>query len=212
MDRDARAERAKKAARALIAEYPDARCMLDHRSPFELLVATILAAQCTDERVNMVTPALFERFPTPEAMAKADIAELETLIRSTGFFHNKAKSIKGASEALVRNFPGGFPSRMEDLLTLPGVGRKTANVVLGTCFDIPGIIVDTHLRRVAQRIGLVTSDDPEQIEAELSEILPQKDWYAFSLAMTFHGRKRCAARKPDHEHCPVRDFCPSRDE
>ncbi|HVO38925.1 MAG TPA: endonuclease III [Spirochaetia bacterium] len=203
--------RARATARVLIAEYPDARCMLDHRDPFQLLVATILAAQCTDERVNQVTPALFQRFPDPPTMAKADIAELESLIRSTGFFHNKAKSIKGASEVLARDFPGAFPSTMEDLLKLPGVGRKTANVILGTCFGVPGIVVDTHVRRVAQRLGLVSTDDPEEIERDLGQLIPRKDWIAISHALTFHGRRRCAARKPDHEHCPVRTTCPSRD-
>jgi endonuclease-3 len=185
--------------------------MLDHTSPFELLVATILAAQCTDERVNMVTPALFRRFPTPRAMAAADIGELETLIKSTGFFHNKAKSIKGASEALVSRFPGGFPDAMEDLLTLPGVGRKTANVVRGTCFGSPAIVVDTHVRRVTQRLGLAESDDPVEIEKELAALLPPAEWTGFSHAVTFHGRKCCAARKPDHARCPVAALCDSRD-
>ena len=185
--------------------------MLDHKDPFQLLVATILAAQCTDERVNMVTPALFGRFPTPAAMARADIEELETLVRSTGFFHNKAKSILGASESLARNFPDRFPDNMEELLTLPGVGRKTANVILGTCFDRPAIIVDTHVRRVAQRLGLASSEDPDEIERELQALIPRKDWTAFSNAVTFHGRRCCIARKPDHEGCAVRALCDSRD-
>lgn len=206
-----KAARAAKIARLLIAEYPDARCMLDHKDPFQLLVATILAAQCTDERVNMVTPALFARFPTPEAMAQADIAELEALIRSTGFFHNKAKSIKGAAESLARNHPNRFPDRMEDLLALPGVGRKTANVILGTCFNVPSIVVDTHVRRVAQRLGLARSEDPDEIEHELQALVPEKDWTAFSHAVTFHGRRCCGARRPDHEKCAVRALCDSRD-
>jgi endonuclease-3 len=210
-DRQRKAVRAKKIARLLIAEYPDARCMLDHGDPFQLLVATILAAQCTDERVNMVTPPLFARFPSPRAMARADIAELETLIRSTGFFHNKAKSIRGAAETLARNFPDRFPDRMEDLLTLPGVGRKTANVVLGTCFSVPSIVVDTHVRRVAQRLGLTSSEDPDVIEQELQAVIPERDWTAFSHAVTFHGRQCCAARKPDHQKCPARTLCNSRD-
>jgi endonuclease-3 len=205
------AERARRICRLLIAQYPDARCMLDHKDPFELLVATILAAQCTDERVNMVTPALFERFPNPAAMARADIEELETLVRSTGFFHTKAKSILGASDTLALRFPDRFPDRMEDLLTLPGVGRKTANVILGTCFGQPAIIVDTHVRRVAQRLGLATSDDPDEIERELQALIPRKDWTAFSNALTFHGRRCCIARKPDHEGCVVRALCDSRD-
>jgi endonuclease III len=205
------AERARRISRLLIAHYPDAHCMLDHEDPFQLLVATILAAQCTDERVNMVTPALFQRFPTPSSMAKADIEELETLVRSTGFFHNKAKSILGASESLVRDFPDRFPDSMEELLTLPGVGRKTANVILGTCFDQPAIIVDTHVRRVAQRLGLAASDDPDEIEKELQALIPRKDWTAFSHALTFHGRRCCSARKPDHDGCPVQALCDSRD-
>jgi endonuclease III len=205
------ARRARKISRLLIAHYPDAHCMLDHEDPFQLLVATILAAQCTDERVNMVTPALFQRFPTPAAMAQADIEELETLVRSTGFFHNKAKSILGASESLARDFPNRFPDSIDDLLTLPGVGRKTANVILGTCFDQPAIIVDTHVRRVSQRLGLAASDDPDEIERELQALLPRKDWTAFSHALTFHGRRCCSARKPDHGGCPVRDLCDSRD-
>jgi endonuclease III len=161
--------------------------------------------------VNMVTPALFERFPTPAAMARADIEELETLVRSTGFFHNKAKSILGASESLARDFAERFPDSMEDLLTLPGVGRKTANVILGTCFAQPAIIVDTHVRRVAQRLGLATSEDPDEIEKELQALLPPGDWTAFSHALTFHGRRCCSARKPDHDGCPVRALCDSRD-
>ncbi|MGO9410978.1 MAG: endonuclease III [Spirochaetia bacterium] len=209
--RATRAARAAKIARALIKAYPDARCMLDHADAFQLLVATILAAQCTDERVNKVTPSLFKRFPTPAAMAEADVGELEILIRSTGFFHNKAKSIKGASAALARDFAKGFPDRMEDLVTLPGVGRKTANVVLGTCFGVPAIVVDTHFRRVTQRLGLTENDDPDRIEEDIAGLLPRKDWTAFSHAVTFHGRKCCAARKPDHAGCPVRDLCPSRD-
>jgi endonuclease-3 len=208
---EALAVRARKIAAQLIAEYPDARCMLDHKDPFQLLVATILAAQCTDERVNMVTPALFTRFSTPGEMARAEITELETMVKSTGFFHNKAKSIKAASAALVEGFPERFPSTMEELLTLPGVGRKTANVILGTCFDEPAIIVDTHVRRVAQRLGIVDSDDPEEIERQLQALLPRAQWTAFSNALTFHGRRRCAARTPDHEGCVVRGLCDSRD-
>jgi len=205
------AARARKIAHSLVAAYPDARCMLDHKDAFQLLVATILAAQCTDERVNKVTPSLFKRFPTPAAMAKADTEELETLIRSTGFFHNKAKSIKGASARLASDFAKGFPSRMEDLLTLPGVGRKTANVVLGVCFNQPAIVVDTHFKRVTQRLSLTENDDPDRIEEDVCSLLPSKGWTAFSHAVTFHGRRCCAARKPDHAACPVRHLCPSRD-
>ena len=205
------AGRAQEIAKALINHYPDARCLLDHANPFQLLVATILAAQCTDERVHMVTPALFARFPTPSAMAAAALEELEALVRSTGFFHNKAKSIKGAAAALATYFPDRFPDRMEKLLTIPGVGRKTANVVLGTCFGAPAIIVDTHVRRVVQRLGLVADDDPDAIEARLAGMLHPGSWTAFSHAVTFHGRRCCAARKPDHQSCPVRALCDSRD-
>jgi endonuclease-3 len=204
-------KRAREISRLLAAEHPDARCMLDHADAFQLLVATILAAQCTDERVNMVTPELFRRYPTPTAMARAGITELEGLVRSTGFFHSKAKSIKAAAESLSRSFPGGFPSTMEDLLTLPGVGRKTANVVLGTCFGAPAIIVDTHFRRLAQRLGLSSSDDPDVIERELQALLPRSEWTVFSHAIAFHGRKCCKAKKPDHAACVLRRLCPSRD-
>ncbi len=203
--------RARAIARLLAREYPDAHCMLDHKGPFELVVATILAAQCTDERVNMVTPELFHRFPTPAAMAAADIRELENLIRSTGFFHNKAKSIKGAAQELDARFRGGFPRTMEELLTLPGVGRKTANVVLGTCFDQPAIVVDTHFRRVTQRLGIAKSDNPDEIEREVCALLPPQSWTRVSHAVTFHGRKCCAARKPDHARCPVAHLCDSKD-
>jgi endonuclease III len=203
--------RALKVLDLLEARYPDARCMLDPRDPFQLLVATILAAQCTDERVNMTTPALFARFPTPEAMAAADIGELEELVKSTGFFRNKARSIKGAAAELARRFPGRFPDTMEELVTLPGVGRKTANVILGTCFDRPAIIVDTHVRRVAQRLGFAASEDPEVIEQEIQALLPEDRWTRASNTLTFHGRGSCDARKPDHDGCPVRDLCPSRD-
>jgi endonuclease-3 len=185
--------------------------MLDHKNPFELLVATILAAQCTDERVNKVTPALFKRYPTASALAGADMDELEEMIRSTGFFHNKAKSLKGAAAALAARFPGSFPGTMEELLTLPGVGRKTANVVLGTCFGRPAIIVDTHVRRVAGRLELAASTDPDRIEEELQAQIKRKDWTSFSNALTFHGRRCCAARKPNHAECPVAALCPSRD-
>jgi endonuclease-3 len=209
-DRPALKRRARRIAALLEEEYPDARCALDHRGPFELLVATILAAQCTDERVNQVTPALFARFPDARAMAAADPAELESLVRSTGFYRAKAKSLRDAAVALARQFADGFPSRMEDLLTLPGVGRKTANVVLGTCFGEPAIIVDTHVRRVSQRLGLATSEDPDEIEHQIQDLLPAEAWTDFSHRLTFHGRRRCHARKPDCGPCILSGVCPSR--
>jgi endonuclease-3 len=201
-------KRALEISRILAAEYPDARCLLDYKNPFQLLVATILAAQCTDERVNMVTPGLFERFPDPPAMADARIEELEQLVRSTGFFHNKAKSIKGAAAALARDHKREFPRDMDVLVRLPGVGRKTANVVLGNCFSIPSIIVDTHVKRVAGRLGLAVRDEPDAIEQELQGLLPREQWTRFSHSMTFHGRRCCAARKPACPRCPVEKLCP----
>ncbi len=205
----ARKRRAQRIAGMLSAAYPDARCMLDHRSPFELLVATILAAQCTDERVNQVTPELFSRYPTPHAMAAADVADLEAIVRSTGFFHSKAKSIHGASAEIAERFGGKLPQTMEELVTLPGVGRKTANVVLGTSFGTPSIIVDTHVRRVAsERLALADSGDPDEIEQELQPLVPRPQWTRFSHALTFHGRRCCYARKPDCPRCPVALLCP----
>ena len=205
--RTALQRRGREIARRLIAAYPDARCMLDHADPFQLLVATILAAQCTDERVNRTTPALFRRFPTPRDLAAADLAEIEDLVRSTGFYHAKAKNIRAAAQTLVREFPSGVPSTMQELLRLPGVGRKTANVILGTCFGAPAVIVDTHVRRVARRLGLASSADPDRIEEELCAIVPAEVWTAFSHALTFHGRRVCAARAPDHGSCVVRRLC-----
>jgi endonuclease-3 len=208
-DRAALLLRARRIANVVSKEYRDARCALDHRGPFELLVATILAAQCTDERVNQVTPALFARFPDAASLAAADPAELESLVRSTGFFRSKARSLRSAAATLTRDFPQGFPGRMEDLLTLPGVGRKTANVVLGTCYGAPAIIVDTHVRRVARRLALAASDDPDEIERELQGLLPADRWTAFSHQLTFHGRKRCHARTPDCGSCVLARWCPS---
>jgi endonuclease-3 len=181
--------------------------MLDHRGPFELLIATILAAQCTDKRVNMVTPELFRRFPDPASMAGAGIPELEELVRSTGFFHSKAKAIHGAATALAARPGGGFPRTLEELTAIPGVGRKTANVVLGTCFDLPAVIVDTHVHRVSGRLGLSAADAPDAIEAELQALLPSGKWTAFSHRLTFHGRARCMAKKPDCPACPVGGLC-----
>lgn len=191
-------------------EYPDAHTELHYRTPVELLVATILSAQTTDVRVNMVTPQLFARYPTPRALAQANPAELEEIIRSTGFFHAKAKSLTGMARALVERFGGEVPSRMEDLVTLPGVGRKTANVVLGTAFGRnDGIVVDTHVARLSARLGLTTETEPVKIEQALMKIVPREDWTIFSHLLIFHGRRVCAARSPAHDRCVLVDICPS---
>jgi endonuclease-3 len=190
--------------------YPDAECALHHKNAFELLVATILSAQCTDERVNKVTPALFARFPTPEAMASADIAELEDLVRSTGFFRNKAKNIQGAAQRIVEVYNGEVPTVMEDLLTLPGVARKTANVVRGVCFELAdGVVVDTHVKRLAQRLGLTKATTPEKIEPDLMKLVPRTEWINISHLLIFHGRQVCDARKPRCAICTLADLCPS---
>jgi len=217
MARRGRAEpQAARAARtALLLErleeaYPAARCALDHASAYELLVATILSAQCTDVRVNLVTPALFARFPRPADLARAGLAEVEELIRSTGFFRNKAKSLVGLGRALVERHGGRVPDSMEALVALPGVGRKTANVVLGNAFGKnEGIVVDTHVARLAQRLGLSQRDDPEKIERDLMVLVPPPAWALWSHLLIFHGRQVCAARKPRCSACALADLCPS---
>jgi endonuclease III len=200
--------RAARIVEALHRLYPDADCALDHRSPLELLVATILSAQCTDERVNKVTPALFRRYPTAADYAGADLAEMEEAIRSTGFFRNKAKSLVGLGKALLARHGGEVPDRMEDLVLLPGVGRKTANVILGTWFGKPAITVDTHVLRLSGRLGLSEEKDPDRIERDLMEILSEKEWTFASHALIWHGRRVCAARKPACERCGLRNDCP----
>lgn len=198
-------------AKALKKAYPEADCSLDHRSPFELLAATILSAQCTDERVNMVTPALFKKYPGPAQMAKAPLADLERLVHSTGFYKNKALSLKEMSAALVRDFGGAVPRTMEQLLTLRGVARKTANVVLGSAFGIAaGVVVDTHVKRLAFRLGLTKETDPVKIEADLMKALPKADWIWFAHALVLHGRAVCDARKPLCAACPLRKPCPRK--
>ena len=193
----------------LAEHYPNAVCALHHRNAWELTVATILSAQCTDVRVNMVTPALFKRFPTPQAMAKASQAEVEEMIRTTGFFRNKAKNIIGAAQLVVAEFGGKVPQTMEELIELGGVGRKTANVVLGNAFNINvGVVVDTHVMRLSHRLGLTKHRAPEKIEPDLMKLVPQNDWTLFSHLLIWHGRRRCFARKPDCENCEVRKFCP----
>lgn len=196
---------------ALLHEaYPDAECALHHKNAFELLVATILSAQCTDERVNKVTPALFARFPTPAAMASADIGELEDLVRSTGFFRNKAKNIQGAARRIGEAYNGEVPTAMEELLTLPGVARKTANVVRGVCFALAdGVVVDTHVKRLAQRLGLTKATTPEKIEQDLMKLVPRTEWINISHLLIFHGRQVCDARKPRCGACTLAELCPS---
>lgn len=192
--------------------YPDAVCSLDYETPVQLLVATILSAQCTDERVNMVTPALFARFPTAEALAAADREELETLVRSTGFYRNKAKNIQGACQKIVADFGGQVPKTMEELLTLPGVARKTANVVLAHAFGInAGVTVDTHVKRLSGRLGLTKNTDPKKIERDLMKLLPQPDWENWSIRLIYHGRAVCDARKPMCDRCELADLCTSVD-
>ncbi len=201
--------RARAINRHLAAVYPDAHCELDYGSPFQLLVATVLSAQCTDVRVNMVTPALFARFPDAEAMASASRDELEELIRSTGFFRSKSTSLLELSRDLLENFDGAVPGRLRDLVTLRGVGRKTANVVLGNAFDVPGITVDTHMGRLARRLGLTVNDDPVAVERNLAQLIERREWTLWSHRVIFHGRRRCTARKPDCGGCEIAHLCPS---
>jgi len=190
--------------------YPDVDCELDRESPFQLVCATILSAQCTDDRVNMVTPALFKAYPTPEAMAKAPLPKLEALIRSTGFFRAKAKSLKGMATMLVKDFSGEVPRTLAELVKLPGVARKTAGVVLGTAFGLAeNIVVDTHVQRLAMRLGLTRSPDVKNIEQDLMKVVPHESWIRFSHQIIWHGRRVCFARKPQCETCTLAAFCPS---
>ncbi|WP_445248677.1 endonuclease III [Microcoleus sp. OTE_8_concoct_300] len=190
--------------------YPEAPCTLNYETPVQLLVATILSAQCTDDRVNLVTPALFERFPDAVALGNADLEELESLVRSTGFYRNKSKNIKGACQAIVNKFNNQVPQRMELLLELPGVARKTANVVLGHAFGINmGVTVDTHVKRLSQRLGLTEHTDPTRIERDLMVLLPQPDWENWSIRLVYHGRAVCNARNPACNICELADLCPS---
>jgi endonuclease-3 len=207
-DPKARRLRARKIDRALADAYPDAWCALRHESAWQLLVATILSAQCTDERVNLVTPTLFARYPTPEALANADRGELEALIHSTGFFRQKAKSLLGVAAATVDEFGGELPRDLDALVKLPGIGRKTANVVLGTAYGVLSIVVDTHVRRVANRLGLTAEDDPTKIEMDLRELLPPASWTHFTHRLIHHGRRVCEARKPRCTECSLADLCP----
>ncbi len=200
--------RARKIDAALADAYPDAWCALRHENAWQLLVATILSAQCTDERVNQVTPNLFARYPTPKALAAADPAELEALIHSTGFFRQKAKSLLGVAAAVDETFGGELPRELDTLVTLPGIGRKTANVLLGTAYGIPSIVVDTHVRRLANRLGLTIEDDPTKIEHDLRALLPAASWTHFTHRLIHHGRRVCLARKPRCPECQLAAFCP----
>jgi endonuclease-3 len=190
--------------------YPGATCSLNYETPVQLLVATILSAQCTDERVNKVTPALFDRFPDAESLANADREELEGLIRSTGFYRNKAKNIQGACQLIVKEYAGEVPKQMEDLLKLPGVARKTANVVSAHAYGlIQGVTVDTHVKRLSNRLGLTTHSDPIKIEKDLMQLLPRSEWENLSIHLIYHGRAVCNARKPDCDRCELADLCPN---
>jgi endonuclease III len=201
-------ERALLTVERLAQIYPSAT-ELDHRNAFELTIATILSAQTTDKMVNQVTPELFRRYPTAADLAAADPAEVERLIKPTGFYRNKAKAIIACARALVERFEGEVPSRMEDLVTVAGIGRKTANVILGVAFDVPGFAVDTHVNRLANRLRLVNTRDPEKIEAMICRMVPPKEWTGLSLRLILHGRRVCEARRPRCEVCVLNDFCPS---
>lgn len=208
--RTARRDRLARITRILDATYPDAHCALVHRSPFELLAATILSAQCTDVRVNLVTPALFARFPDPAALAAGSLDEIEALIRTTGFFRNKAKSLLGMAQALVSRFGGEVPMSLADLVTLPGVGRKTANVLLGEFATSEGVVVDTHVARLSGRLGLTRSGDPVTIERDLLDLVPEDGRAQLAHLLIWHGRALCSARKPKCAACPIGAECPAR--
>ena len=201
--------KAKAIYRQLTKSYPNVRCELDYNSAFQLLVATVLSAQCTDKRVNQTTPALFKKYPNPKKMAKADLKDIQRLVKSTGFFRAKAKNIKALSNKIMEDFDGVVPSNLEDLITLPGVGRKTANVVLGHAFGIPGITVDTHFGRLSRRFGWSKQSDPVKVEFEVGELIPEKEWTNLSQRMIWHGRRVCHSRKPACGACPLAKLCPS---
>ncbi len=201
--------RAKVIYRQLSKNYPNVRCELDYKNAFQLLVATVLSAQCTDKRVNQTTPALFKKYPNPQKMAKADLRDIQNLVKSTGFFRAKAKNIKGLSNKIMEKFDGKVPSNLEDLITLPGVGRKTANVVLGHAFGIPGITVDTHFGRLSRRFGWSKQNNPVKVEFEVGELIPEKEWTNLSQRMIWHGRRVCHSRKPACGACALAKLCPS---
>jgi endonuclease-3 len=201
--------RANAIASRLAQAYPEVKVPLDHKSAFELLIATILSAQCTDAAVNRVTPELFRRYPDAATLAQASPQDIEDIIRTLGLFRAKAKSLKRCARQLVEEFGGRVPAKMEELTTLAGVGRKTANVILGHAFDTPGIVVDTHCKRLSQRLGLTRQQDPSKIERDLSRLLPSEEWTGFSHRLIIHGRRVCYARKPACDQCVVNDLCPS---
>ena len=203
------AGRAKEVASRLAELYPGAECELTHSNPYELLAATILSAQCTDVRVNMVTPALFAKYPTPQDLADAHPADVEQIVRSTGFYQSKAKNLIGMAQAVMERFDGEIPHELEDLVTLPGVGRKTGNVLRSVVFDLPGLAVDTHVGRLSRRLGLTTEEDPVKVEKVLNGFLPPMEWGRFSLRLILHGRRVCDARKPRCDMCELEDICPS---
>lgn len=210
LDLTAKQQRATEILKLLLKLYPDATCTLYYASPVQLLVATILSAQCTDERVNLVTPALFKRFPDAPSLADADLEEIQTLIRSTGFYRNKAKNIQGACRAIVSKYGGEVPKVMEELIELPGVARKTANVVLAHAYGaIQGVTVDTHVKRLSFRLGLTEHKDPRRIEKDLMLLLPQPHWENWSIRLIYHGRAICKARKPNCDDCNLAHLCPS---
>lgn len=203
MDQD----RARRLFDALAASNPEPRTELRHQNPFELLVATILSAQCTDERVNQVTAVLFQQGPDPRALAELDLAELEALVKPTGFYRNKARAVRDCSRALVEDYGGRVPETLEELVRLPGVGRKTANLILGECFGKPGVVVDTHVRRTAARLGLTTESDAEKVERDLQAWIAPEDWYPASSRLLLHGRYVCVARAPRCPECALRPWC-----
>ncbi|MBI3316883.1 MAG: endonuclease III [Candidatus Omnitrophica bacterium] len=206
---EAKKKRVAKIIARMRKKEPDPQCALHFSNPMELLVATILSAQCTDKRVNLVTPALFKKYRTVKDYAKAKPKEFEEAIRSTGFYKNKAKNILGTAKVIQEKFGGKIPNRLEDLVTLPGVGRKTANVVLGNAFNTPGLTVDTHMIRINRLLGFTKHSDPVKIEFDLMKLVPEKDWTHYSHWIIHHGRTRCPARKPDCPHCEIQDLCPS---
>jgi endonuclease-3 len=201
--------RARAIYRILAKTYPNVRCELNYKTPFQLLVATVLSAQCTDKRVNQTTPALFKKYPNPKKMAEAEIRDIQRLVKSTGFYRAKAKNIKSLSSKIVTEFDGKVPSNLEELITLPGVGRKTANVVLGHAFGIPGITVDTHFGRLSRRFVWSKSLDPVKVEFEVADLIPKREWTNLSQRLIWHGRRVCHSRKPACGACPLAKYCPS---